>query len=118
MEQVTYYARLSYEKDGVVDVVFPDVDIGVACGDDREEAIKNAGELLDTMLDMGEDDIDIIYPPSSLEDLEAEADTEKWNYLDGIEIRREFVPITIAPPSNVYLTKIKSHPRDVLAITP
>ena len=119
MDKVTYYARFSYEEHDegengeAISVCFPDVRIGAGCGDSRDEAIKVAAGLLETMLDMGEDDIDVIYPPSSPEDLEAEADSEEWSHLKGIEIRREFVPITIVPPSDVYLRKQKPHPRTV-----
>ena len=48
---------------------------------------------------------------STKAELEAEADDPEWEYMKEFEVRREFVPITITPASDIYLSKMQPHPR-------
>jgi antitoxin HicB len=47
---IAYPARLDAEEDGGYVVTFPDFEAGVTQGDDREEALAQAADLLETMV--------------------------------------------------------------------
>ena len=47
---LAYPARLKAEEDGGYVVTFPDFGIGVTQGDNREEALAQAADLLETMV--------------------------------------------------------------------
>ena len=123
MKSVTYYARFCLEKDGGYSVIFPDLRIATQ-GEDMQDSIEHAKNVLELWLDMKEDDNDIIYSPSTLEELEAEAD-DYWaienfddeadrDYYRSCELSYEFVPITVTPPSEIYLSKMQPHPRTLI----
>ena len=69
MEEITYIARFDYCDDGIC-VTFPNLGHLSTCGDTKEEAIKAAIRILNTYLDMDEDEMTDIYPPSKLQQSE------------------------------------------------
>ena len=105
MNELTYYARFGYCDDGVC-VSFPDVD-AYTCGDTKEEAIEMAKDVLILQLDVTDDEVAVFYPPSTLEELEKEANGE----LEEFENSFEFVPITITPRNDSYLKKLVKNRR-------
>ena len=118
MSTVTYYARIGYENAAEnqdnISVTFPDLRYALASANTREEAIELAKEALAIGLDWDENDKIDLYPPSTLEELEAEAraDGSEWDYLREDEISYEFVPITIPVPENkTYLKKMRTDSR-------
>ena len=127
MKDLTYFARIS-ECDPIAhdcdafSFEFPDLPYIYSCAEDREAIIAKAkSEMEDVfnLVSIGELN-PTIYAPSTLEELEAEADRhwdvgnfsdeEDRDYVKSCEIRYEFVPITVTPPENI-LSRIKPHPR-------
>jgi len=103
MDNVTYYARFSYCDDGVC-VDFPDAPNAYTCGDSKEEAVEMAKDILRLVLDVGENEVSNIYPPSTFEELEKEANGVLRYYENSFE----FVPITIIPENESYTKSLKS----------
>ena len=108
MNELTYYARFGYCDDGIC-VSFPDVDM-YTYGFSKEEAIEMAKEALILCLDVKDDYKVVFYPPSTLEELEKEANGELEEYENSFE----FVPITITPDNDSYLKKLVKHRRYVI----
>lgn len=46
----SYYAVLEKDKDGGINVTFPDIICGVTCGDDYKDALYMAEDLLKLMI--------------------------------------------------------------------
>jgi len=109
LAEVTYYARMSYSDDGIGSW-FPDVWAYGVEGDTMEEAIENAKYGLTVELDISDDCTNVFYPPSTPEELEAEALANPDEFSE-FELRREWVPITITPRNDSYLRNLKPHKR-------
>jgi len=103
MDNVTYYARFSYCDDGIC-VDFPDVIDAYTCGDNKEDAVEMAKDVLSLVLDVGENEVSNIYPPSTFDELEKEANGVLRYYENSFE----FVPITIIPENDSYTKNLKS----------
>ena len=113
MSTVTYYAKICYCHDDEICVVFPDIEGCYTCADTREEAIENAKNVLELVLDLDENSRLEIYPASTLEELEAEVAMDRpdrWDDICDFDESYEFVSITAEPPNDIYLSKIKPHP--------
>ena len=110
-KEVTYYARVSYADDGIT-AWFPDV-LGYGdVADTLEDAIKNAEDGLTYRLNIGDEPCgDVFYPPSTLEELLAEAETSEYDDFREIEDRYEFIPITITPRNDSYLKNLAKERR-------
>jgi len=104
MKRVTYYARFAYCDDGIC-VNFPDVFNACTCGDTIEKAKSMAKDVLRMVLNVRENEVVDIYPPSTLDELESEAN----GFLADYEKRYEFIPITIIPENNSYLRVLKTN---------
>ena len=119
MNSVTYYARFSHcyseENGNHICVYFPDVSHACTDGGTMTEAIDRAKDILLTELDLEDDLTPDIYPPSSLDELVAEANSVDYWYgddlPDGYERRYEFVPITVTPTTDTYMRCMKPHKR-------
>lgn len=66
-----YPAIFDFDEDGIT-VTFPDLPGCITCGDNQEEALKNAKEVLELYMYSLEEDNDTIPQPSNILDLEVE----------------------------------------------
>jgi predicted RNase H-like HicB family nuclease len=98
MREVTFYARLGYERVDndhtyPISVTFPDVPGANSCGESREDAIEMAKDALECWFSDGDEPVP---PASRLDELEQRADCALNEEYD--EYKFEFVPITIELP--------------------
>ncbi|MDY2882373.1 MAG: type II toxin-antitoxin system HicB family antitoxin [Romboutsia timonensis] len=66
-----YPAIFDFDEDGIT-VTFPDLPGCITCGDNQEEALKNAKEVLELYMYSLEEDNETIPQPSNILDLEVE----------------------------------------------
>ena len=66
MKRYRYKAIFNYDKDGIT-VTFPDLPGCITCGDNEEEALKNAKECMALHLFGMEEDNDLIPEPTKVE---------------------------------------------------
>ncbi len=66
MKRYRYKAIFDYDKDGIT-VTFPDLPGCITCGDNEEEALKNAKECMALHLFGMEEDNDLIPEPTKVE---------------------------------------------------
>ena len=66
-----YPAIFDFDEDGIT-VTFPDLPGCITCGDNHEEALKNAKEVLELYMYSLEEDNETIPQPSNILDLEVE----------------------------------------------
>ena len=66
-----YPAIFDFDEDGIT-VTFPDLPGCITCGNNQEEALKNAKEVLELYMYSLEEDNETIPQPSNILDLEVE----------------------------------------------
>ena len=66
-----YPAIFDFDEDGIT-VTFPDLPGCITCGDNQEEALKNAKEVLELYMYSLEEDNETIPQPSNILDLDVE----------------------------------------------
>ena len=97
MREVTFYARLGYERADEntfpISITFPDVPGACSCANTKEHAIEMAKDALDCWFSGGDEPVP---PASRLDELERRADCALNEEYD--EYKFEFVPITIELP--------------------